>query len=129
MVPVIHDSKVLNASGRIPTKQRAIDSQVMPCITICSHAVDTIKPPMVFLVDHRNRLPLDSATASTALLALPMARPIRSGIEPRHAWRLYAVVVDVDEATGNADTIKARGYQSGYDEKPFRAVAASYVGG
>jgi hypothetical protein len=52
-------------------------------------------------------LPLDSATASTALLALPMARPIRSGIEPRHAWRLYAVVVDVDEATGNADTVEA----------------------
>ena len=84
---------------------------------------------MVFLVDHRNRLPLDSATASTALLALPMARPIRSGIEPRHAWRFYAVVVDVDEVTGNADTIEARRYQSGYNKKPFRAVAASYVGG
>ena len=35
---------------------------------------------MVFLVDHFKRLPLLAAITSAALLALPMALPMRSGI-------------------------------------------------
>lgn len=65
-------------------------------------------PLTVFLVDHRKRLPLLSATASTALPAPCMALPSRLGIQPRHTWRLYAVVVDVNESRTNADTGEAR---------------------
>ena len=33
----------------------------MPCTTICSHAVVTMRPPAVFLIDHRFRSPLFSS--------------------------------------------------------------------
>ena len=100
----------------------------MPFMTICSHAVETIRPPIVFLVDHRRRLPLDSAMTSAALLALLMTRPIRSGIQPHHAWCLYTVTIAVDELIVDTNAGKSCCNQCGYDAEAVAAVGASYVG-
>ena len=62
---------------------------------------------MVFLVDHRSLLPVLSATAPTASLALSMALVILLAIQPRHRWRLYLVIVYMDERLTNADAREA----------------------
>lgn len=61
---------------------------------------------MVFFVDHRSRLPLLSATAPTASLALSMAFVILLAIQPRYCWRLNLVIVHVDERLTDADARK-----------------------
>jgi hypothetical protein len=101
-------------------------SHVMPFTTICSHAVETMRPPIVFFVDHRSRWPLCSASASNALAA-PPRRGLSSAIQPHDAGRLYFVIVYVDESGVYAYSVKPDGEQRSHNPEPGGAIGAGDV--
>lgn len=79
----------------MPTRQRATACQVSPCRTICSHAVATISPPTVFLVDQRRRFPFVSMAVVTTspIASTGFDQVAEFGFDGKRRTRLRAVFI------------------------------------